>query len=80
MQKRCPEKDKEPIENQSFIVSPCIVSSSNVCTLQECDNKLQPAKIPPSTQITNVFLVGRQNVWVIFRVFYFFICISGILF
>ena len=47
-QTRCPEKVKEPIENQSFIASPCIVSSSNVCTLQECDNK-QPAKIPFST-------------------------------
>ena len=46
---RCPEKDKEPIEKQSLIVSPCIVSSSNVCTLQECDNK-QPAKILLATR------------------------------
>ena len=46
-QMRCPERDKEPIENHSLIVSPCIMSSSNVCTLQECNNKgkQQPAKI-----------------------------------
>ena len=51
-QVRCPEKDKEPIENQSLIVSPCIVvSSSNICTLQECDNK-QPAKILSSILVS----------------------------
>ena len=47
-QTRCPEKDKEPFENHSLIVSPCIVSSSHVCTLQEWDNKTK-AKIPSLT-------------------------------
>ena len=48
-QMRCPEEDKEPIENHSFIVPPCIDSSFNVCTLQECDNKETKAKILFST-------------------------------
>ena len=58
---RCPEEDKEPIENHSFIVSPCIVSSSNVCTLQECDNKETKAKIPLSTPELYEYSKVKQN-------------------
>ena len=52
-QMRCPEENKESADNQSFIVSPCIALSSNVCTLQEYDNKQQSAKIPLSTDGRN---------------------------
>ena len=60
-QMRCPEENKEIVNDQSFIVSPCTVSN-NVYTLQECGNKVVTKNQQKfSLKITSYLLVSSEQ-------------------